>query len=84
MWAEVEKLSPGEHGGVLESTYGFHIVMKCEKDAAYMAEHREELYDIYSHSKFYERFYALYDTLTVTMTGYGEKLDFRGLSMGEK
>ena len=49
-----------------------------------MAEHREELYDIYSHSKFYERFYALYDTLTVTMTGYGEKLDFRGLSMGEK
>ena len=84
VWAEVEKLSPGEHSGVFESTYGFHIVLKCEKDAAYMAEHREELYDIYSHSKFYERFYALYDTLTVTMTGYGEKLDFRGLSMGEK
>lgn len=44
VWAEVEKLSPGEHSGVFESTYGFHIVLRCREGRGYMAEHRDELY----------------------------------------
>lgn len=79
IWDAAEQLDVGEYSGIVESEYGCHIVMRCEKNAGYMNEHRDEIFEIYTQSKFYEEFYRLYDSLTPEFTEYGAKLDFAGM-----
>ena len=81
VWDTAERLAVGEHSGIVESEYGFHIILRCAPDEKYAAEHLDELYEIYSQSKFYEKFYEIYNNLTPEFTEYGRKLDFAKISM---
>ena len=75
VWNAAEPLAVGEVSDIVESEYGFHIIMRCEKDLDYMNEHRDEIFQNYAQSKFYEEFYKLYNTLDPEFTDYGSKLD---------
>ncbi len=80
IWETVSKLAVGEYSVVVESPYGFHIVKRCEKNEAYMKTHRDEIFESYSYSKFYEKFYPLIDSIEVEYTSYGKGMDFVNLS----
>ena len=79
VWNAAEPLAVGEISSIVESEFGFHIIMKCEKDLEYMNEHRDEIVQNYAQSKFYEEFYKLYNTLDPEFTDYGSKLDLAGI-----
>ena len=81
VWDAAERLAVGEHSGIIESEFGFHIILRCAPDENYASEHIDELYEIYSQSKFYEKFYEIYNNLTPEFTEYGQKLDFAKISM---
>jgi parvulin-like peptidyl-prolyl isomerase len=38
IWKAAESLDDGEISEIIESVYGYHIVIRCEKDTAYMAK----------------------------------------------
>ncbi len=80
IWDTAITLAEGEYSVVVESAYGFHIVKRCEKDIEYMNEHRDEIFESYTYSKFYEKFYPLMESLEVEYTSYGEGMDFVNLS----
>lgn len=71
-------LSDGEVSGVVESSVGFHIILRLPKEDAYIDEHFEELCAQYQASRFYGLIEARADTLSVRETDY-----VRGLSMEE-
>ncbi len=80
IWNAAADLAEGEHSCVIESVFGYHIVMRCPKDAGYMKEHRDEIYETYSLSKLSEEYYAIIDTLEVSYTEYGSSLDLKAIS----
>ncbi len=47
-------LSDGEISGIVESSYGYHIIWRCEKDAAYMDENLETIRSTYLALAFYQ------------------------------
>lgn len=80
IWDTAIGLAEGEHSYVVESEYGFHIVQRCEKDAEYMEEKRDEIYENYTYAKFSEEYDALMDTLEIVYTDYGAALDIAAIS----
>lgn len=79
IWETAINLAPGEYSRVVESPYGFHIVMRCEKDYDYLKANREEIFEICAQSVFWQEFYSLIESLTVEYTDYGMKLDLANL-----
>ncbi len=75
IWETAIGLAVGEYSRVIESDYGFHIVLRCEKDAEYMEENREELFELWAEKVFWQEYEALIDRLTVEYTSYGKALD---------
>lgn len=75
IWEAAIGLDEGEYSGVVESPYGYHIVLRCPKDEAYMNENADEIFENYTYSKFYEEFYKFYNNLTPVYTDYGKSLD---------
>jgi len=47
-------LADGEMSGVVESTYGYHIILRCEKDSAYLDENFAAIRDTYLALRFYQ------------------------------
>ena len=80
VWDTAVTLAPGEYSVVVESAYGFHIIKRCEKDAAYMAANADAIFENYTYSKFYEIFEPFAASLEIKYTGYGESIDFVNLS----
>ena len=80
IWSAAASIAEGEHSAIIESAYGYHIVMRCEKDAAYMEENREDITDRYVSAMYAKELYATMDTLTVEYTDYGESLDLTEIS----
>ena len=74
IWENAVTLAEGEHSYVIESEYGFHIIMRCEKNYDYMNENRTEIYENYSYAKFYEKFYPFAETLEIEYTDFGRTL----------
>ncbi len=75
IWETAIGLAIGEHSHIVETEYGFHIVLRCEKDTEYMKENREELYEVCAEKIFWQEFEELQNSLTVEYTSYGKKLD---------
>ncbi len=80
IWAAAIAIAEGEHSAIIESPYGYHIVMRAEKDAAYMEEIREDITDRYVSAMYTKELYATMDTLEVKYTDYGESLDITSIS----
>ncbi len=80
IWAAAVAIAEGEHSAIIESPYGYHIVMRAEKDAAYMEEIREDIADRYVSAMYTKELYATMDTLEVKYTDYGESLDIASIS----
>jgi len=76
IWETAVTLAPGEYSVVVESAYGFHIVMRCEKDADYMKANRAAITESYKQAKFYEIFDPFAAALEVKYTSFGENLDY--------
>ncbi len=74
IWENAVKLAEGEHSYVIESEYGFHIIKRYPKDYDYMEKKRTEIYENYTYSKFYEKFYPFAEALTVEYTEFGKAL----------
>lgn len=47
-------LADGEISDIVESSYGYHIIYRCEKDPAYMDEHFETIRSTYLALAFYQ------------------------------
>ena len=47
-------LADGEISGVVESSYGYHIILRCEKDSAYLDENFAAIRDTYLALRFYQ------------------------------
>ncbi len=75
IWETAIGLAADEYSHIVETEYGFHIVLRCEKDTEYMKENREELFKVCAEKIFWQEFEALQDSLTVEYTAYGKKLD---------
>lgn len=80
IWEAAVSIAEGEYSTIIESSYGYHIVMRAEKDAAYMEEIREDITDRYVSAMYTKELYATMDTLTVEYTDYGKSLDITSLS----
>lgn len=80
VWETAEKLAEGEHSYVIESEYGYHIVLRAPKDYEYMNEIRESIVENYSYAKFGEIFYPFMESLEIEYTEYGSGLDLTAIS----
>ncbi len=58
-------LAEGELSGVVESTYGYHIILRCEKEASYLDENLAEIKDSYQNLRFYKVLEEVSDGWTV-------------------
>ncbi len=47
-------LADGELSGIVESSYGYHIILRCEKDPAYLDANLETIRATYSALRFYQ------------------------------
>ncbi len=66
VWSTAASLEEGEYSEIVESAFGFHIIMRAEKDVDYVeSEIRDELYETFRQSRFYQSFYDYKSTVTV-------------------
>lgn len=79
VWKAACDLAEGEYSAVVESAYGFHIIMRCEKDAEYMRENRDGIILMYQQSEYTEYILGIADQLTLTYTKQGEELDLNAM-----
>ena len=79
IWDTAAELAEGEYSYVIESEYGFHIVMKAPKDFEYMESIRDTIVENYSYAKFGEIFYTFAESLAVEYTEFGAALDFSSI-----
>ncbi len=68
------ELEIGEMSGVVESPIGYHIVLRCEIDPGYVAEHFDELAESYRTSRYYIEVTKKAETMTVTETDFWRTL----------
>ncbi len=80
IWQAAEALDNGEVSEIIESVYGFHIVVRCEKDTVYMEKIREDITDRYVSAMYTKELYSAIDALMVEYTSYGEKLNLNEIS----
>ncbi len=80
IWQAATALDDGQISEIIESVYGFHIVIRCEKDTAYMEEIREDITERYVSAMYTKELYEVIDSLTVEYTSYGEKLSIEEIS----
>lgn len=80
IWGAATAIAEGEYSSIIESPYGYHIVMRAEKDNAYMESIRDDIRERYVSAMYTKELYAAMDTLEVKYTSYGETLDLSKMS----
>ena len=80
VWKAAKELSDGEYSAVVESAYGFHIVMRLPKDKAYMQETRSDIVDMYRMSEFNRYLEDLSSKLAITYTDQGNNIDLANMT----
>lgn len=80
IWQAAVTLADGEVSEIIESPYGYHIVMRCEKDTAYMEEIREDITDRYISAMYTKALYETIESLEVEYTSYGNRLKIETIS----
>ncbi len=80
IWQTAASLADGEVSEIIESPYGYHIVMRCEKDAEYMEEIREDITERYISAMYTKALYETIDSLEVEYTSYGKRLKIETIS----
>ena len=69
-------LSDGEISSVVETNNGFYIILRLEKDEAYIVEHFSDLKDLYQNITFENKLKARANTLTATESEYVRSLSY--------
>ncbi len=69
-------LSDGEISNVVEVDGGFYIILRLEKDEAYIVEHFSNLKDLYQNITFENQLKARTNTLTATESEYVRSLSY--------
>ena len=54
-------LDVGEMSGIVESSYGYHIILRCEKENTYLDENFADIKATYQSLRFYEVLDAVYE-----------------------
>ena len=80
IWSAASQLAEGEYSVIIEEPMGFHIVMRCAKDAEYMEEIRDDITERYASAMYTKALYELIDSLTVEYTTYGASVDLNAMS----
>ncbi len=80
IWDTAISLAVGEYSIVVESDFGYHIIMRCEKDSEYMEKNKDEIFANYTYAKFCEEFYPFMDSLEIEYTDYGNSLNLSEIS----
>lgn len=80
IWSAAISLAEGEYSVVIESDFGYHIVMRCAKDAEYMEENRDDIAARYSSAMYTKELYETMSSLTVEYTDYGKTIDINAMS----
>ena len=80
IWQAAISLEDGEVSDIIESVYGYHIVMRCEKDTAYMEKNREDITERYISAMYTKALYETMDFLDVEYTSYGKRLKIETIS----
>lgn len=80
IWTAATAIAEGECSAIIESPYGYHIVMRAEKDTAYMNSIREDIGERYASAMYAKELYSTMDTLEVEYTSYGETLELAKIS----
>ncbi len=80
IWATAISIAEGEYSSIIESPYGYHIVMRAEKDTAYMNTIRKDIQERYASAMYTKELYAIMNTLEVEYTSYGETLELLKIS----
>ena len=80
IWQTAISLNDGEISEIIESEYGYHIVMRCEKDSEYMEEKREDITERYISAMYTKALYETIESLEVEYTSYGKRLKIDTIS----
>lgn len=80
IWEAALSLDEGEYSNIIESPYGYHIVMRAEKNASYMDSIREDIRDRYISAMYTKELYATMNDLDVKYTDYGKALELEKIS----
>lgn len=65
VWDAAKTLEEGEYSEIVESAFGFHIVLRAEKDLEYADTLHDDLYETFRQSSFYKLFYEYKENVTV-------------------
>jgi len=80
IWNIAVNLKVGEYSEVVESSYGFHIIMRCEKDYDYMEKNKKDIIQRYQQSKFNKYLTEFMEDMTLEYTDNGKSLDLSKMS----
>ena len=70
-------LEEGEMSGIVESSYGYHIILRCKKENTYLDENFADIKSTYQSLRFYELLDAVYTDWDIsTCDGYETYADW--------
>lgn len=73
------ELDEYEYSEIIETSYGYYIIMKCEKDEEYMDDHFADLKNQIQYALTYNKVSEQQEKLSFALNDYGLSLDLYGM-----